>query len=79
MTARERLLKRLNDAIFTEESAIPVYARHLDTALFWRGMSGKNHLKIRKYLEILGRQSANHKLIFERIKKLVETGRVRVR
>ena len=57
----------LEEARLTEEQAIPVYTRHLDTAVFWLGMDEKDAGRVKRTLNALANDSRRHKEVVERL------------
>ena len=57
---KKHLLKMLDDAIALEDRAIPVYSRHLKTALFWSGLPPEEREHLRIQLNVLEKESLKH-------------------
>ena len=66
---KKGFIKKIDEAIITEEDAIPVYSRHLKTIIFWSGLGKEKEEKIKSYLDILINDTRKHIKIFESIKK----------
>jgi len=73
MIKKEDLLKELKDALVAEEQSIPIYMKHLDSAVFWTGWDLETIAKIKTLFGTLARESGRHKIIItgliERIKE----------
>ena len=73
MMSKEELLTILENARLAEEKAIPVYTKHLKSAVFWTGMKQEDVEKIRETLSMLAEESEKHKkmveYLIEQIKK----------
>ena len=57
---KKKLLKLLAEALELEENAIPIYNRHLKTALFWSGLPAADREQLRIQLGILDKESTRH-------------------
>lgn len=57
---KQALLKMLDEAIALEDRSIPIYNRHLKTALFWSGLPAAEREKLRIQLGILEKESERH-------------------
>lgn len=64
---REELVKVLKEALLSEERAVPIYNRHLESLLQLTGISEDESAKVRSVLEILVRESTLHKVTVEKI------------
>ena len=64
---KENLIKLLKQALLAEEKAIPIYNRHLESAVFWAGLPEDSVAKIKSVLELLAKESASHKMIVDKI------------
>ena len=73
MVKKEDLLKELKDALVAEEQSIPIYMKHLDSAVFWTGWDLETVAKAKVLFSTLARESGRHKIIIagliERIKE----------
>jgi len=73
MITKEELLKVLNEAVMTEERVVPIYDKHLRSAIFWTGIDKDKAQIVRRCLEIMIDDSKTHfeitKSLLERIKK----------
>lgn len=73
MIGKQELLKILKNALDAEEKAIPIYAKHLETAVFWTGINKDNIKKAKDLLKQLANETDNHKnIIINLIKKIRE-------
>jgi len=63
MLKKQELLKMLKEAYDTEEMSIPIYMRHLKSAVFWTGIDKEKTDKIRKILGELASGSEGHKKV----------------
>ena len=70
---REELLAALENARLAEEKAIPIYTKHLRSAVFWTGMKQEDVEKIRETLRILAEESEKHKKMVEYLIEQVKT------
>ena len=73
--SREDALKIIDDSIIVEELAIPVYQKHLNSALFWSGFDTEDVNSIRFDLELLTKESKEHIIILNQLKKIAERGK----
>ena len=73
MIKKEELLKILNEAVMTEERVIPIYDKHLRSAIFWTGIDEDKAQTVRDCLKTMINDSKKHfeitKSLLERIKK----------
>ncbi len=73
MIKKEELLKVLNEAVMTEERIVPIYDKHLRSAIFWTGIDNDKAETVRRCLQIMIDDSKKHfeitKSLLERIKK----------
>lgn len=65
------VLRRAQDA---EEKAMPIYSKHLQSAIFWTGISPDRVRKAKEILKRLARESAAHKVMVDRMIKKLEQG-----
>lgn len=47
----------------TEENSILIYTRHLESAIFWTGVSEDNAVRAKAILKTLADESESHKLM----------------
>jgi molybdopterin synthase catalytic subunit len=66
------LLKSLKESLNTEERAMPVYARHLGSTIFFSGFSKDMQEKIKDTLLTLKAESERHEQIFKALIEKVE-------
>ena len=59
---KNELLKMIDDAIYLEDKSIPVYRKHLKTALFWSGLSEWDRHQLNVYLNALAGESTKHSI-----------------
>ncbi len=69
---KSELIQILKKACEAEEKAVPIYARHLEAAIFWTGISEARADEAKEILRCLARESAAHKVIVERLIKGLE-------
>ncbi|MCX5784442.1 MAG: hypothetical protein NTX59_02005 [Elusimicrobia bacterium] len=69
---KAELIKMLEEAFFLEEQAMPIYSRHLKTALFWRGLNAATREQLRIQLGILEKESNRHAKVLGEMKKKIE-------
>lgn len=72
MIKKEELIILLKQGLNTEEKAIPIYAKHLDSVLFLSGLSKEKQEKVRDILKVLKGDSERHKIIYEDLIKTTE-------
>ncbi|MFC1479937.1 hypothetical protein ACFL5Y_00620 [Candidatus Omnitrophota bacterium] len=73
MMSKEELLTILENARLAEEKSIPIYTKHLKSAVFWTGVKQEDVEKIRETLRILAEESEKHKKIVEDLIEQVKT------
>jgi rubrerythrin len=73
MISKENLLKKLKEALVAEEQSIPIYTKHLDSAIFWTGWDKEIVANAKAVFTHLANESGRHKIIIagliERIEK----------
>ena len=62
----------VDDAITLEDRSVPVYNRHLKTALFWSGLPAADREKLRIQLGILEKESERHSRSLGELRKKIE-------
>lgn len=67
MIHKEDLLKKLKEALVTEEQSIPIYAKHLDSAVFWAGWDEATTKKVKDAFRNLADESERHKILIENL------------
>lgn len=61
------IIRLLKDALLAEERAVPIYNKHLESAVFWTGISEDKANKARSALQVLSSESLRHRMIVEKI------------
>ena len=64
---REKLIELLKQGLDAEEKAVPIYNRHLESAVFWLGLSEDRAATLRHALEILAKESSEHMMTLDKI------------
>ena len=64
---RDEALRILREARETEEKSMPIYTKHLSSAVFWTGISPEAAAKAKKVLQRLADESAAHKVMVEEL------------
>lgn len=72
MLTKEKLLVELNEALKTEESAIPLYTKHVSSTLFLADMEDEDISRIKEILDILNYDSRKHARIFKSLINKIE-------
>lgn len=73
---KEELIRMLTDAQLDEERAVPVFLRHLSTAIFWTGVTRQKSLKAKAFFEGLSNDSERHKkIVSDLLSKIKEDSR----
>ena len=62
---KQELLDALNECFRTEESAIPLYTKHINSTLFLSDFSGQDKKEIIDVLKILLDESSMHAKVFK--------------
>jgi len=68
---KDEIIEKINQAILTEEEGIPIYSKHIESTLFWSGLNDEFKQKIQDTLNIIKRESRNHKILLTHIKKII--------
>lgn len=68
---KEDILKKIDEAILTEEKAMPIYTKHIGNTLFWSGLSKETQNKIKDTFLKLKQESSKHINQLEAAKKLI--------
>jgi hypothetical protein len=71
---KKELLKLIDEAIDLEDKSIPVYMKHLGTALFWSGLPKWERHQLDVYLNVLAKESAKHSVRLAALKEKIEKG-----
>jgi hypothetical protein len=74
MITKDELIKKIDEAIITEENAVMLYNQHLKTILPWSGLSKENQSMIITDLNTLSNESGEHKKILSLLKNKIEKG-----
>lgn len=69
MMEKQELLNILKEALDAEEKGVLIYKRHLESAIFWTGISKNKIQRAKELLEDLAQGSAGHKKAVERLIK----------
>ncbi len=64
---RQKLIELLKQGLAAEEKAVPIYNRHLESAVFWLGLSEDRAATLKYALEILAKESTAHKMTVDKI------------
>jgi hypothetical protein len=67
MIKKEDLLKELKEALVTEERSVPVYMKHLDSAIFWTGWEEGTLTKAKTIFTHLAQESSRHKVMVDNL------------
>lgn len=67
MIEKQELLRFLEEAYLYEESAVPIYTRHLESAVFWTGIKPESIKRMKDLLEKLAKDSERHKIIVQKL------------
>lgn len=57
---KQELLKFIDDAADLEDKSIQIYRKHLDTALFWSGLTDWERKQLSIQLNMLATESTRH-------------------
>lgn len=63
MIKKDALLELLKKGLDREEKAIPIYTKHLKSAVLWTGLEEKDAGEVRRIVEKLATDSEWHKKI----------------
>lgn len=72
MMKKQELLGILKEALDKEEKSIPVYMKHLQSAVFWTGINEDKAQKAKELLAELAHGSVIHKGTIEELIKEVQ-------
>jgi len=64
---KEEVIKILQECIRTEESAIVLYTRHIESTFAVSGLDSAWQMKISSTLGVLSKDSQRHKQTFEKV------------
>lgn len=62
-------MKELKEALAAEENSIPVYMKHLDSAIFWTGWEDGILTKAKTIFTHLAQESSRHKIMVDNLIK----------
>lgn len=62
-------MKELKEALAAEENSIPVYMKHLDSAIFWTGWEEGVLTKAKTIFTHLAQESSRHKIMVDNLIK----------
>lgn len=71
--SKEEVIKKIDEATLEEEKALPVYASHIASALFWAGLSEEHKTEIVSKLQILHDDSLRHVKMLEEVKRIYQS------
>ena len=74
MANNDKILKMLREARNSEEGVIPIYMKHLESAIFWTGIPRDNVPKAKTILRRLADESVAHKIVVEKLIARFERG-----
>jgi hypothetical protein len=72
MITKAELIKKIDEAIITEESAMGIYDHHLKAILPRSGLSEETRSEIMRNLNTLSDESAKHKKLLLSLKNEIE-------
>lgn len=72
MITKEKLVNELNEALKTEESAIPLYTKHVSSTLFLADMEKEKISRIKEILDVLNSDSSKHARMFKSLINRIE-------
>jgi rubrerythrin len=64
----DELIKKLDEAIITEENAVVLYAGHLKAVVEWSGLTKKEMAEVKSVLDVLIEESQIHEEILKAMK-----------
>lgn len=64
---KQELLNALEEGLRTEESALPIYTKHIDSTLFLSGFTPEQQDRIRQILNRLSTESTGHARIYQNL------------
>jgi hypothetical protein len=71
MTTKD-VLKKIDEAVITEENAVVLYAGHLKAILEWSGLTKEDQKKIKGSLDILINESKIHESVLKTVRSKME-------
>lgn len=72
MIAKDELLNFLKKGLNTEEKAIPLYAKYLNSTFFLSDFKPEDQVRIKEVLMLLKKESEFHARAFENLIRTVE-------
>ena len=72
MITKEKLVNELKEALKTEESAIPLYTKHVSSTLFLADKEEEKISKIKEILDVLNSDSSKHAKVFKGLINKIE-------
>lgn len=69
---KEEIIKKIDEAILTEEKAIPIYMKHIESTMYWSELKEKDRINIRNVFVQLKEDSLKHIEFLNRIKEILE-------
>ncbi len=72
MLTKENLVNELKEALKTEDSAIPLYTKHISSTLFLADMEEETISRIKEILGILNSDSSKHARMFKSLINKIE-------
>lgn len=70
---KQELLKLLKETLNTEESAMPLYTRHIDSTLFLSGFDSGEQKHISRILNTLNAESTDHGIALRQLINKIES------
>jgi hypothetical protein len=74
MISKADLMQRLNEVMWEEEHAYPIYQRHIIQSIPWYGFSEEEEARLRETLTRIGQETDQHKQMLEEILQQVQEG-----
>ena len=74
MITKEKLIDELEESLNTEESAVPLYTKHISSTLFLSGFTDKSCSRIEEILSELASDSDRHASMFKQLIEHVKSG-----
>lgn len=69
---KNKTIKAIEELMAREEQIIPVYMRHLESAIFWAGISEDSQIRAKTIMQVLIKESEQHKDMLERLLKYIK-------
>jgi rubrerythrin len=66
-SCKTKLVGLLKHALDAEEKAVPVYNRHLESAIFWTGLPEDKADSLKAILRLLADESIEHKVMVDKM------------